>query len=123
MTPADITFATLLAQLFRENWHYGLIVLVSLLLMIAVRSKRGISIQLGGQGNGSPVKQGQGGHIATNGYVSNKRFEDHQASIARQLSDHDEDTKQLRHELGLIREAVQGQGRVLARIEGKLDER
>ena len=117
MVGADVALVSLLFEAVKANWHYGFMIAGVILLIYGVRSGKGISIQLGGGANGN----GSGHHIATNGYVSNRRHDDNIAHLNQRLDDHDRDTAQLQKEVGLIREAVQGQGRVLARIEGKLD--
>ena len=117
---SDVALVSLLLEAVKQNWHYGFMVAGVILLVAAVRSKKGITIALGGSGGGNGNGNGHH-HVAHHGYVSNKRYEEGQAHLEKRLTDHDEDTKELRAEIKELREDVKGQSRVLARIEGKLD--
>ena len=111
---ADINITIALLQLIQQYGWHALALFVGVVLIAAVRSKRGISVQLGG-GNGPSASQLPGDKP-----VTYQRFMEFREMVNRRLDEHDADTQAIRTELAGIRSKVQETAEAVARIEGKI---
>ena len=115
MTGADAAFFSLLLDAFKHNWHYGFMVAGVILLIYGVKSRKGISIQLGGNGNGQ--------HAPAEKLVSYTRFQEFRETMNSRLDHHDEETKEIREELRGMRSDIKSVSESAARIEGILSKK